>query len=197
MYRVVTFILAIIIISCSGCREDDGLFVISEQEINSGGANFTTFNFGENAFGVQGNELSRDESRFFSTGNSLFRSNWVAAPASVTSLDGVGPLLNARSCGSCHFKDGRAAPPDDPNANNAGILWRISVEGTSDVGGPKPHPVYGEQIQDQSLPSAAPEGKVITTYEEISGNYADGTPYTLIKPVFQLSELAYGEIEEA
>lgn len=47
----------------------------------------------------------------FKVGNGLFRKNWVSAPSSTKSSDGLGPLFNARACQSCHLKDGRAPPP--------------------------------------------------------------------------------------
>ncbi|MEM6830409.1 MAG: di-heme oxidoredictase family protein, partial [Bacteroidota bacterium] len=126
----------------------------------SGGLNFTSYNFSKDAFGVQGKNLSRNESRFFQSGNELFRTNWVAAPASVKSLDGLGPVFNANSCGSCHFKDGRGAPPDEPNGTRFGLLWRLNSGEKTPDGAPAPHPVYGGQIQDHALPKVLPEAKI-------------------------------------
>ena len=187
------FLLSLLLLIGFACSDD--MPTISEEEILSGGANFTTFDFSENTFGNQGNALSRDESRLFVAGNSLFRSNWVQAPASVTSLDGLGPVFNAISCGSCHFKDGRAAPMDEFNVPRPGILWRISVAGSGPNGAPNPHPVYGDQIQDRALPKVDAEGVVQTTYESITGQYEDGTSYSLQKPIYELDELAFGPIE--
>ncbi|MEL6943957.1 MAG: di-heme oxidoredictase family protein, partial [Bacteroidota bacterium] len=178
------------------CERGSRMSIDLNEEELSGGANFTTYDFGENAFGGQGKELSREESRLFVVGNSLFKGNWIAAPASVKSLDGLGPIFNANSCGGCHFKDGRAAPPDEFSTPRAGILWRISTDGTTHEGAPMPHSIYGGQIQDRALPTASPEAKVITTYEEITGTYADGTSYRLQKPNYELSKLAYGEINQ-
>lgn len=105
--------------SCHPDRDEDDW---REKEALAGGVNFTTFVKGENAFGTQGNALEKIESRQFVVGNSLFRSNWVVAPSSVKSLDGLGPLFNAPSCGSCHFKDGRGLPPTPENPNAKGLL---------------------------------------------------------------------------
>lgn len=171
-----------------------------EPKINfdeyAGGINLTTFVGGENVFGVQADNLTRDESRLFVAGNALFRSNWISAPASVTSLDGLGPLFNAISCGSCHFKDGRAAPPDEFSIEKPGLLYRLSVPGTNSFGEPNPHPIYGGQLQDRALPTAAPEAKVNISYEYIDGEYPDGTPYTLRKPLYSFSDWAYGNVED-
>lgn len=162
----------------------------------SGGLNFTSYNFSKDAFGVQGNKLSRTESRLFQSGNELFRTNWVEAPASVESLDGLGPVFNASSCGSCHFKDGRGAPPDEPNGTRFGLLWRLNTGKKNEIGANLPHPVYGSQIQDHAIPKISPEAEVIITYDTIRGYYKDGSPYVLYKPHYTLSKLAYGEIEE-
>ncbi|MEM6734974.1 MAG: di-heme oxidoredictase family protein [Bacteroidota bacterium] len=167
----------------------------SAEEL-SGGINFTSYNFSKDAFGVQGNNLTRSESRFFQSGNELFRTNWVAAPASVQSLDGLGPLFNANSCGSCHFKDGRGAPPDEPNGTRFGLLWRLNNGVKNQKGASLPHPVYGTQIQDHSIPRAMAEADIVITYDTIQDFYKDGTPYMLFKPNYELTNLAYGEIEE-
>ncbi|MEM8566085.1 MAG: di-heme oxidoredictase family protein [Bacteroidota bacterium] len=162
----------------------------------SGGLNFTSYNFSKDAFGVQGNKLSRMESRLFQSGNELFRTNWVEAPASVESLDGLGPVFNASSCGSCHFKDGRGAPPDEPNGTRFGLLWRLNTGKKTENGGNAPHPVYGSQIQDHAIQKISPEAEVKITYDTIKGYYNDGSPYVLYKPIYALSNLAYGEIDE-
>ena len=162
----------------------------------SGGVNFTSYNFSKDAFGVQGKNLKKEESRLFQSGNALFRTNWVAAPASVKSLDGLGPIFNANSCGSCHFKDGRGAPPDEPNGTRFGLLWRLHSGEKNRHGAAVPHPVYGMQIQDQALPGVMPEARVAIQYDTIRRQYADGTPYVLYKPIYSLTALAYGEIDE-
>ena len=56
--------------------------------------------------------ISPRRSRFaqqldFKVGDGIFRKQWVSAPSSTKSSDGLGPLYNARSCQSCHLKDGR------------------------------------------------------------------------------------------
>lgn len=166
-----------------------------EEEL-SGGENFTTFDFGENAFGVQGSDLTREQSRFFVSGNTLFRTNWVEAPSSVMSLDGLGPVFNAISCGSCHFKDGRGAPFDEFAIARPGILWRVGVDGFDPRAGGVAHPIYGHQIQDRSLPGVAAEATIETSYEFINGSFADGTPFELRKPIYMPRNLGYGSLDD-
>ena len=47
----------------------------------------------------------------FNLGNGFFKKFWVSSPSSTEASDGLGPLFNARSCQSCHLKDGRGHPP--------------------------------------------------------------------------------------
>jgi len=186
---------AVVCISQS-CQKDDGGPVISENEEFSAGENFTTFDFSENAFGVQARGLSHDESNLFVSGNSLFRNNWVQAPASVESLDGLGPVYNAISCGSCHFKDGRAAPPEEFSVQRSGLLFRLSIDGVDRHGGPVPHPVYGGQFQDRSLPGVRPEVNIEIKHQIIEGSYPDGIGYQLQKPEYIVKEQFYNQIIE-
>jgi CxxC motif-containing protein (DUF1111 family) len=127
--------------------------------------------------------------RFF-VGNSLFNQNWVAAPASVSERDGLGPLFNARSCSGCHFKDGRGRPPEPAEPPRSMIL-RLSVSGPN---GPEPHPVYGDQLQTEALPGLPAEARLELQYEERSGRYPDGEPFSLRVPRYQLRDGAYGAL---
>ena len=81
-------------------------------------------------------------------GKALFERNWVAAPSSTKSNDGLGPLYDARSCSSCHANGG----PGRIGVIGAGMAVRIGNErGTGD-------PLYGTQLQTRALPGLTPEG---------------------------------------
>ncbi|HEY6435474.1 MAG TPA: di-heme oxidoredictase family protein, partial [Ignavibacteriaceae bacterium] len=116
-------------------------------------------------------------------GDLNFEQNFVKAPAQYNS--GLGPLFNNVSCINCHISDGRGRPPLGNEALET-MLIRISVDGTSTHGGPNPVPGFGGQLQDKSVFGFEPEGGVIISYSDISGNYPDGTPYSLRKPAYQL-----------
>ncbi len=180
----------LVVISCK-YQQETSPNVYEEGEELSGGGNFTTFDFSENAFGIEGKNLTPQQSNDFTTGNSSFRSNWVVAPSSVQTLDGLGVLFNAVSCGSCHFKDGRAKPPLSPNENLNGLLFRLSI-GNDIQGNPIPDPNYGTQLQDKAILGVLPEAKVTVNYQEITQNYPDGTSYTLRKPIYTFSQQNYG-----
>ncbi len=178
----------------NGCREMDGppQAVTETDERLSGGQNGTSLDLGENAFGAQIDGLSAQEDGQFVVGNSFFRANWVTAPASVQSLDGLGPMFNAISCGSCHFKDGRAQPPATLSAPLNGLLFRLSIPGTDDYGGPLPEPIYGSQLQDKGILNVLIEGKVSVAYEAIADMYPDAEPFALRRPIYQFEGLNYG-----
>jgi len=193
MRVALSFFLTILLFS--SCKRDDALPIAATEpgEQYAGGTNATTFDFGENAFGVQAKGLTAEQEGFFVTGNSFFRSNWVTAPASVQSLDGLGPVFNAISCGSCHFKDGRARPPGSPEEALNGLLFRLSVPGVGAHGEPLGDPVYGGQLQDKAILSVKNEARVRVTYQEMAGQYPDGGSYSLRKPTYEFYDLHYGD----
>ncbi len=194
--RAIRVLIGMSLLILSACQKDTPVDPSNPTATYSGGNNFTTFDFSENTFGVQGKNLTTEEENFFVAGNSLFRRNWVTAPASVTSLDGLGPVFNAISCGSCHFKDGRSAPPAFVDEPLNGLLFRLSIPGATPFGGPLPEPVYGGQLQDKAILAVQREGGVRITYTEITGQYADGTSYSLRKPNYEFTDLAYGDLHD-
>jgi CxxC motif-containing protein (DUF1111 family) len=103
-------------------------------------------------------------------------------------------MMNASSCGGCHFKDGRAQPGIAEDGKQTGLLIRLSVPGEGAHGEPLPETTYGGQFQDRAILNVVAEGLVKITYQEISGQYHDGTPYTLRKPTYTLA-LNYGPME--
>lgn len=149
--------------------------------------------FGLNAFALPAPNLDAQQLRDFAFGNRLFNTNWVQAGASTASFDGLGPLFNRVSCSGCHVRDGRGRPPEPGEAMDS-MLVRISVPGRDAHGGPRPHPVYGDQIQDRAIAGVRPEARVELSWEEVPGRYADGEPYTLRRPRIALRDPAYGEV---
>ena len=154
------------------------------DEIERQGGAATVFVDGAGAFEQPVPGLDSADRRTFAVGNSLFNQNWVTAPASTTGRDGLGPLFNAQSCSSCHFRDGRGRPPEGPDDPERGLLIRISVE--DDDGTTSPHPLYGDQFQDRAIRDVSPEGSVRITTTERSGTFADGSLYSLAEPLYEL-----------
>lgn len=140
-----------------------------------------------NAFDNSARNLSNDQRRKFEVGDSFFTQNWVTAPASTDQRDGLGPLFNAQACSSCHLHDGRG----DADGPEPGLLFRLSVP---DGDGLVHDPGYGDQIQDRSILGVEPEARVRRLYVDVEGQFDDGTPYTLRRPLHEFDDLAYGAI---
>jgi CxxC motif-containing protein (DUF1111 family) len=183
----------------SSCKKNDvetppTVLAAEEGEEYSGGRKATSFDFSENAFGKEVAGLNNADLDNFVVGNSFFRNNWVTAPASATARDGVGALFNSLSCGGCHNKDGRAAPPETPSAALNGILFRISIPGVNAFGAPLAEPNYGVQLNNRAILGVMPEGYVSVTYTEVAGTFNDGITYTLRKPTYTFTNLNYGAL---
>lgn len=157
-----------------------------------GGA-ITIEDHGPNAFGFPIPGLDDAARRAFQVGNSFFRGNWVAAPASAAGRDGLGPLFNARSCGACHGLDGRGlVPADGGTPVGQGLLLRLGIPGPV---GDLPEPRYGGQLQDQALPGIEPEARPRVRWIETRGRYGDGQEFVLRAPRFELEQPAYGPFD--
>ena len=161
----------------------------------SGGAT-TVFNRARGAFSQPAANLPIKKLRDFTFGNRLFNTKWATAPASVQSFDGLGPLFNRNSCSGCHHKDGRGRPPLKSGAMMKSMLVRLSIPGSDADSTPKPHPTYGEQLNNQSILGVPAEGRTEVTYEAIEGQFADGEAYQLIAPTYRFTDLNYGTLGE-
>jgi CxxC motif-containing protein (DUF1111 family) len=148
------------------------------------GGDATVAVFGSGAYAQPVPGLDNEQRRMFAVGNNFFNDNWVTAPASTEGRDGLGPLFNAQSCSSCHFRDGRAQPPLDDADPERGLLLRISV--LDDGGDPQPHRTMGGQLQDRAIRGVPPEGSVRISRQEQPGTYDDGTAYSLLVPTYEV-----------
>ncbi|WP_198173032.1 di-heme oxidoreductase family protein [Hymenobacter ginkgonis] len=104
----------------------------------------------------------------------------------VFSLQQLAPLWNNEKCSGCHVNGGRSPLGSDPLVPQ--LLFRVSVPGVADDGGPNPVPGIGGQIQPfvivNGVRGIGPEGKVSTTYAEQLRAFADGQPYSLRTPTY-------------
>ncbi|MFG6449513.1 di-heme oxidoredictase family protein [Roseateles sp. BYS180W] len=158
------------------------------------GGDTTVWADGKNAFSFPAANLPPEERARFAVGNSFFKRNWVQAPASTTARDGLGPHFLARSCAACHMHDGRGAPPEWQQGLAKevplSVLLRISVLDAK--GQSVPHPVYGDQLNTAAVTGVRPEARVRMRWQPVRGRFADGTPYTLQKPIYLVDQLGYG-----
>jgi CxxC motif-containing protein (DUF1111 family) len=181
----------------SSCSKDDMAIdpvttAYEADEEYSAGLVGTSFDLSVNAFGEVAKNLSGNANGAFVLGNSFFRSNWVIAPASVTSRDGLGPMLNAISCSGCHSLDGRGQPPRTESERLSDLLIRLSRPGAGAHGGPLADPTYGLQISGQANPGVTAEGDMLVHYTEQPGTYPDGNAYSLRQPTYTWRNLGYG-----
>jgi CxxC motif-containing protein (DUF1111 family) len=88
----------------------------------------------------------------------------------------LGPHFIARSCVECHVNNGRALPP----AIGQPMLQTVVKIGSDAQG--STHPVLGSVLQSQSTGAAVEAGVTIASYTNSSGQYGDGTAYSLRKP---------------
>ncbi|MFT6288267.1 MAG: CxxC motif-containing protein (DUF1111 family) [Alcanivorax sp.] len=150
---------------------------------------------------------------FFHAGKALANQPWIKAPAATDSRDGLGPVYNARTCLGCHIKGGRGPLPHTSEQAIFTAILRLSVPGEKDPErGSRPDPVYGDQIQGQSValshqlrgrippkdpdtnPEPPPEARVYLDWSEKSFEYPDGEVRALRVPQPRIEELGYGHL---
>jgi CxxC motif-containing protein (DUF1111 family) len=116
-------------------------------------------------------------------GDGAFSATFVSAPAPVR--PGLGPIFNNVSCTACHIADGRGKPPATGEQISS-LLIRLSIPGTDEHGGPLAVPGFGIQLQQRAIFGIQPEASVVITYTEQSGQFEDGTTYSLRNPTYAL-----------
>lgn len=157
------------------------------------GGTSTTADQSREAYSQASPAMDAQHAVVFAQGRSLFRQSWVVAPADDRAA-GLGPTFNRISCLACHAKNGRGGAPDGPNGSMQAMLLRLSVPGINAHGGPKPHPAYGDQLNERGVPGVPGEGIGYLIYEERKEVLAGGELITLRKPNVHFKQLAYGPL---
>lgn len=173
-------------------------YLSKELPASLSGGDLTHFHSAEKAFEQEAPNLSWGLSAAFDRGDGIFERSFTPAIKSGwrRDADGLGPLFNNTSCESCHQGDGRAQPPTDENEPIIGGFVRVSVPGIGPYGEPLSPPGYGAQISDRSIEGVKPEATVRVKWNETYGHFPDGERYSLRKPRFLLSNLAYGPLPD-
>lgn len=154
------------------------------------GGTATIADTGVSAYGRSLKNMLKEHWPDFYQGKVPFLREWDVMPRRGRSP--LGPLFNALSCDRCHERDGRGQPPYKPEELSESLVFHLSVAGND--GPSAPDPVYGDQLQIYGIDGTAGEGIVEVRYDEISGEYADGGTYTLMKPEYRFKNLAYGPL---
>jgi CxxC motif-containing protein (DUF1111 family) len=165
----------------------------------SGGA--TTVNDqSSNAFSLVANNTSRLRRDNFFIGNAFFKQPWVTAPSSSSARDGLGPLFNTNSCQACHVKGGKGLLPLSDKEASVSMLIRLSIPAKSKADaalvrklGVVPEPHYGDQLQPYAISGVQGEASPRFTYTDVKGQFKDGEPYSLLKPILHLDKPHYGD----
>lgn len=154
------------------------------------------------AFSRFSNGIGFEGEARFKLGNAIFRKQWVSAPSSTRSSDGLGPLYNARACQNCHLKDGRGRPPADGEAA-VSMFLRLSIPPQTDEqrrllaehrANVIAEPTYGGQLQNFAIQGHGPEGQMVIRYEDVATKLGDGTVVKLRKPTYAVSQPSYGAL---
>ena len=149
---------------------------------------------GERAFKtIAANAEGMSQARFM-FGQQLFTTVWAPAPGSQPTTDGLGPTFNRPACSDCHVNNGRGRPPAQTGDPMESMLVRISVAGAGPHGEPVGVPGYGDQLQDRAVDGVPPEGRALLNWQDVPGEYADGSSYTLRQPTVSFDDLAFGEL---
>lgn len=174
-----------------------------QYEAMSGGAATSLASVNINSFSHFSENITFEEEETFKLGNALFQKLWVSSPSSTQASDGLGPLYNARSCQTCHIKDGRGHPPEGA-AEATSMFLRLAraARTPEDETALKdlremslPDPIYGRQLQDLAIPGLKAEGRMVIDYTEEPVTLAGGEVVTLRRPRYSVAGLAYGDLD--
>ncbi len=152
---------------------------------------------GADALNTAAPDLTGEQQQLFDLGRRFFEAEWVLIPEAGDDAVGLGPVFNAVSCASCHVLGGRSHTAVADGELEIGITLRLATEDLDPVtGGPIGDPVYGMQLQDQAVDGVPAEGVGVVNYELVTGEYGDGEPFELQRPVFEVNDLAFGPLAD-
>ncbi len=158
------------------------------------GGDFTVADESELAYTLPGPPLDAQQVQLFANGRQEFHQRWVVIPSSGGKW-GRGPVSNAEICIDCHVNNGRGHAPDSPLESIASMVVRLSLPGEGEHGGPRVHPNYGDQLQNQGeLGRVKAEGDARIEWRDREETLADGTPVLLRAPRLVITNLNYGPL---
>lgn len=203
--RRATLTVAIGTLACAGVALGvDPTGALEDEELSAGA--LTVAKFDEHAFDQAPNGMGYKPLEKFMRGRHHFNQRWVQFP-SIGGDWGLGPTFITNKCVNCHVRAGRGAPPEKPDEQVMAVLVRLSIPGETEHGGPKPHPAYGDQIQNQGLMGqdrddtflgdrVPPEAEVFLDWETSTVTMADGEQVELRKPKVRWGKLWFGPLSD-
>lgn len=198
-----------LILLVQGCTSDhDPALPEIQHQLDAGGA--ATVKYQPFArFDLPAPTLTDENKSLFYAGRALAHQPWVKAPTSTTARDGLGPIFNARSCLGCHVSGGRGRMPDDEKEALFTAFVRVSLPGANPQLGVVPEPIYGDQLQTQSVALSAqlglpinkgelaPEAVVRVRWQYGKIRFSDGHIAERRRPELLISQLSDGPFNEA
>lgn len=145
----------------------------------------TVNNRSSKAFGLPATGLSSKEMDLHAAGDIAFDAVFVTAPADIQ--PGLGPVFNNSSCSGCHIGNGRGLP----KLGNALVRVSLPAGGGIEIDpheGVAPVPNIGTQLRDNAVYGQPPDAEVELSWVEETGQYPDGTSYSLRKPEFTIKQ---------
>ena len=200
---VAAVIAALLTAAGTGLALSAGGERLTEAMMSAG--RFTIARFDRAAYSEPAVVLDNRRRQIFMAGRSVFNRQW----ASIVSLNGdwgLGPTFVNDRCSACHINTGRGHPPESSDEQLASMLVRISVSGVDEHGGPRPHPDYGDQIQNRSLDGSnidlahggepvPHEADLYLDWETHEVALAGGEKVRLRKPKLRIENPAFGPVD--
>ncbi|HEY0709463.1 MAG TPA: di-heme oxidoredictase family protein [Polyangia bacterium] len=150
-------------------------------------------------FSQMGVSIQPENIQPFLEGRRLFHTDFATGmhsepgnPVFTANANKAGPIVNQNSCEGCHDHNGRGKPPELGAAMSTMVIKTFGAGPPDAMGASPAHPVYGKQLQN--LGTGA-EGEATITFQEVTRQFKDGTPYTLLSPTIGFRKMAAGEPE--
>jgi len=135
--------------------------------------------------------LERDE---VDVSHQVFNTEFVAAGTQGAGRRaGLGPLFNLPACEQCHNDGARGPGPAGDGEVPPSFVLQLSRPGRQGEpsGG---DPVYGRTLNTSATLGHVREGRVFVRYETRHGAFADGSPWKLRVPHYEVREPGYGAL---
>ena len=185
--------LALVLLACGDDGSSDSSVAVGSTGEGSGGRVIRTGGFGtafddsERAFSLTARNINHYERQAFADGKAIFEASWT--PVGPEGFGGLGPNFDATACSSCHLEDGRAAGPSGDGGLPTGVTVKLVTDDPATIN------EFGAVLSAHSA-SGPGEAVVTVRYEDVVGEFDDGTPYTLRRPIYSVELTGDGELPD-